>query len=193
MLVERYSGEPLRVGPIPHNERSAETIRRFTATTLTMLMNWSGQLPPEDLAQINKPRPDAGYSINGSSSRVTTAAWQASASLSADFRGKFLEKLAQLTPAGVFGGNTQTVFTVSHTSDPQKLGEGRWRVDVVANLDIYQKGEIVKPLSFNKSVFLRAVDPPVVPGSTPLEVQVYSIRQAGLEIYAIRDLERGNL
>ncbi|MBC8123910.1 MAG: hypothetical protein H7Y22_18990, partial [Gemmatimonadaceae bacterium] len=93
----------------------------------------------------------------------------------------------------VFTGRAQTVLLISHISDPQKLGDGRWKVDVVANLGIYRQGD-AKTISFNKTVFLRAVDSPAVPaGATALERQVYAIRQAGLEIYAIRDLERSTL
>jgi hypothetical protein len=193
ILVETQDGQPIRVAPIDHSDRSPETIRRFTTTTLTLLMNWSGYLPPETLADVSKPRVDAGYALDGRS-KVTTAAWQGSFALSDDFRREFLDRLASMTPVDVFSGGAQTVLTITHVSAPQKIAEGRWKVDVVANLSVFRRNDGGKTISFNKSVFLRAVDPPaVLAGASPLERQVYAIRQAGLEIYAIRDLERGNL
>jgi hypothetical protein len=193
ILVETQDGQPIRVAPIDHTDRSPETIRHFTTTTLTLLMNWSGFLPPETLADVSKPRVDAGYALDGRY-KVTTAAWQGSFALSDDFRREFLDRLASLTPMDVFSGGSQTVLTITHVSEPQKIADGRWKVDVVANLSVFRRNDAGTTISFNKSVFVRSVDPPaVLAGASPLERQIYAIRQAGLEIYAIRDLERGNL
>ena len=197
VLVELQNGQPVRVGPIDHNDRSAETIRRFTASTLTMLMGWSGFLPPENEGEIRSPRPDPGVEIEGGKYKVTTATFQAGFALSEDFRGEFLRKIAQLTPSEILTSRTmQTALVILHTSDPIAVEEGKWKVRMVANLISLRKGDTGKVIPFNKEVFIKAVDAPgqlELENANALEKTIYGVRQSGLEIYAVRDLERENL
>ncbi len=197
VLVELQDGQPVRVGPIDHNDRSAETIRRFTASTLTMLMGWSGYLPPENEAETRSPRPDPGIEIEGGKYKVTTPTFQAGFGLTEDFRGEFLRKIAQLTPSEVLTSRTlQTALIILHTSDPIAVADGKWKVKVVANLISLRKGDTGKVIPFNKEVFMQAVDAPNqldLERANVLEKIIYKVRQSGLEIYAVRDLERENL
>jgi hypothetical protein len=50
--------------------------------------------------------------VNAGSNTVTTKAWQASFSLSEDFRASFLEQVGALTPRSVFQGQAQSVFNI---------------------------------------------------------------------------------
>lgn len=193
-LVQLVDGKPLQVGPMEHMERTPETIRRFVGETMSLMMNWSGALPAETIEESKVPRPDPGMPVSGK--RITTATWQASFALSEDFRREFVEKLAQLTPPDVFANRTQVVLIVRNISNPEKVSEGRWRVSMVASAVVFGKNAdaLGKAIPFNKDIYVRAVDAPqVLEGATALEKAIYGIRQSGLEIYAIRELEKGGL
>lgn len=197
-LVQLVDGTAIKTAPLDAPDRSPETIRTFVAQTLAMLLNWSGKLPPQTTAEAQTPKPDPGMPVDALRSRdrrVATAAWQASFALSETFRAEFLKKLAELTPAGIFNGESQVAWVPVEISNPEKVAEGRWKIRVVANLVIFNKQDSVgQAISFNKEVFVQAIDTPNPPqDTTHLAKAIYAIRQAGLEIYAIRDLERGNL
>jgi hypothetical protein len=126
---------------------------------------------------------------------IATASWQASFALSEDFRQDFLKRVAELTPPGVFTGTSQVVMVINHVGNPEAVGEGRWKVTVVAHLYVFNDANALgQAIPFNREVFVEAVTAPAVPdGETPLEQAIYRIRQTGLQIYAIRELEREDL
>ncbi len=89
------------------------------------------------------------------------------------------------------------MLLVTHLSEPQQLGPGQWKVKMVANLLTFEQGDNTgKAIPFNKDVYVRSIDTPLLPlpeGVSSLHQTAYQIRQAGLEIYAIRDLQREEL
>jgi hypothetical protein len=202
-LVQLVDGRAIQVGPGQYLERSPETIRRFINDTLTLMFSWSGTIPPETVEDAKAPKSDPGVPVQTAqrgNMRVATSAWQASFALSEEFRKPFVEKLAGLTPADLFnskGGGTQGLLVIRRMDAPQVLAPGKWKVSVVADLLFFNRQDrIGKAVSFNKEIYVAAVDPPTNPlaeKANGLEQIVYRTRQAGLEIYAIRDLPREDL
>lgn len=196
-LVQMQDGQAIRVGAMEAQDRTPETIRRFVNDTLVLMFNWSGSLPAATAEEASQPQPDPGLPVemDRGKGQVATASWQASFAFSEDFRQDFLKRVAELTPPGVFSGTTQVVMVVNHVSEPEVVGEGRWKVDVVAHLYVFDETNALgEAIPFNREVFVEAVTAPAVPdGETPLEQAIYAIRQAGLQIYAIRELNREDL
>jgi len=196
-LVQMQDGQAIRVAAMGSQERSPETIRRFINDTLLLMFNWSGSLPATTAEEASQPKADPGLpvEIERGKRKVATASWQASFAFSEEFRQDFLQRVAELTPPEVFSGTTQVVIVVNHVSEPEAVGEGRWKLDVVAHLYVFSETNALgDAIPFNREVFVEAVTAPAVPdGETPLEQAVYSIRQAGLQIYAIRELQREEL
>jgi hypothetical protein len=193
-LVELADGTTARVIPLADNERSPKAISAFTDRTMVALMSWNGVLQSSldtgNLNPISKPQLDAGVQVG--EQKVTTSSWAASFALSEDFRAAFLAELARLTPQEVFTGKTQSLLLVRDLSQPQKLGEGKWKLDLVANLVVFEDGrQQGRAIPFNKTVFVRAIDTPLLPPqATDLQVTAYKARRDGLEIYKIQDLDR---
>ena len=196
-LVQMQDGQAIRVAAMGSQERSPETIRRFVNDTLVLMFNWSGRLPTATADEASQPKSDPGLpvEVERGKRKVATASWQASFAFSEAFRQAFLQRVAELTPPGVFSGTTQVVMVVTHVSHPEEVGDGRWKVDMVAHLYVFNDANALgKAIPFNREVFVEAVTAPAVPdGDTPLEQAIYHIRQAGLQIYAIRELEREDL
>jgi len=196
-LVQLVDGRPIRVAPTDHLEREAETVRRFVADTLALMMDWSGYLPPQSPEEAKKPQPDPGMNIQGGG-RLTTAAWQAGFSLAPELRREFLKRLAEITPREVFGGGTQIVLVTQYIGNPVQIAPGKWKLVVLASLVTFKRSEALgDAVPFNKEVFVRASEPPALPegaqNASTLQKTIYRIRQAGLEIYAIRDFRRPEL
>jgi hypothetical protein len=199
-LVQMVDGQAIQVASTGHLERTPDVIRRFVSDTMTLMFNWSGTLPPETIEEARLPKPDPGVSIQGEQGekRVATATWQASFALSESFRREFVQKVAAMMPADVFNNSgTQVLLVVRRVGDPVQVEEGKWKVDLVSNLIIFNQGDrLGKAIAFNKEIFLMAIDPPTQPlgdNASPLEQVIYRVRQAGMEIYAIRDLQQENL
>lgn len=199
-LVQLVDGRAVRVAPMENVSRTEETIKHFVGQTMALMFNWSGTLPPASKpGQKNVPLPDPGVpiqtqKIGSKGEKVTTPSFEASFAISENFRPEFLQKLATLTPRSIFSGSTQVMLLVTHLSEPQQLGPGQWKVKMVANLLTFEQGDNTgKAIPFNKDVYVRSIDTPLLPlpeGVSSIHRTAYQIRQAGLEIYAIRDLQR---
>lgn len=193
-LVQLEGGRTIATTPLDSQERTPAVIQRFVRDTLTMLLAVSGTLPGEP------SMPDKGIEVpDTSGKRVTTIAQQASFGLSQDFRQTFLQALAHQTPQDVFrsGGmaSERTAYVIQEVSSPQPLAPGQWKVIVVGSL-IQQSSthQVGHAIAFNREVFVRVVTPPDVSlYTTDLEREIAQIRQAGLEIYAIREFVPPNL
>jgi hypothetical protein len=190
-LVQLADGHSIRTEAVDPNQRTPEVIRQFVKTALGLMFTWNAQPSSTASATGNPPAPDRGVPIDHG--RVATTSWQASFALSEDFRTAFLAQVAAMTPADVFSGSAQSVFTIETLSDPRPLEAGAWQVDMVANLLIFDP---THPEGFaiplNKSLFVQAVEPatdPLPEDSTPLQKAVYRLRENGLEITEIRDLD----
>ena len=198
-LVELADGTSAKVGSIGNKERSPQAILHFVSSTLTLMMNWSGTVPTtaDTQAQTNKPKPDPGVDISSLGNvdgRVSISAWEASYALSSDFRKDFLQLLAQMTPSGIFEQKTQVVFIPLSIEQPIQISPGKWKVKIVANLNIFDvRTNIGEVIPFNKEIFIQAVEAPSKSPSGGLALLINHIRSSGLEVYAIRDLKEENL
>lgn len=198
-LVQLDTGKAITVAPLGNKERTPQVVSKFVADTMTLMMNWSGTKPPTTVQEATKPVPDPGVNIRsigaGARGKVATAAWQASFALSEDFRKEFLQKLAEITPSGVFQGATQVALVPLEIQSPQKIESGKWKVRIVANLVVFDRGNnLGSVIPFNKEVFVQAVEAPEFPGEKGgIAAIIYQMRSSGLEIYAIRDLQEENL
>jgi hypothetical protein len=80
-LVQLEDGKAIRVGAMDYTERTPATIRRFVGDTMTMLMNWSGTLPPATPEETKNPKLDPGVSLGlsgaGGSKKIAQTTWQA--------------------------------------------------------------------------------------------------------------------
>lgn len=195
-LVQTVDGRSIVTNAMESKDRTPIVIRRFTIDTMTMLLSASGKLPgtPDQPNQTI----DAGISIklpDRTERRVSTSTWQSSFALSADFRNSALQGISELMTPDVFTGRAQVLLVPQTISDPEKIGEGQWKVNMIANLVTISSGNpegITIP--FNKEIFLRAIDtPPPNEVTTPLQKAVYQARSSGLEIYGMRDYTPGNL
>lgn len=196
-LVQMADGRATKVVALGSKERTPQTIRRFTSDALTLMFNWSGTLPPQTSEETKDPKIDPGVKLGQESNLLSTTSWQAGFALAEDFRSDFLVKVAELTPRDVFTGNTKAVLITRHLSEPEQIKAGTWKLQVVGDLVFFNAQDNAgNSIPFNKEVFVQAVEPPSTPLgelATSLEKTVYGIRQSGLEIYAIRELERNNL
>lgn len=198
-LVQLVDGKPIQVTAKDAKSREPETIKRFSKEVVALMFSMTGTLPPENFDQARIPKPDPGVTIGSKNLKIATASFQAGFALSEDFRKPFLESLADITPQELFSVKgqdpnkppTQIVPIIKLISEPKQVETGLWKVNVVANLILFngkdQIGQDVIP--FNKEITLRAVEPPQqITGNTALERTIYALRQAGLEILAIKDI-----
>ncbi|MBD1922594.1 hypothetical protein H6F77_16110 [Microcoleus sp. FACHB-831] len=197
-LVQLDTGEAITVAPLGNKERTPQVVKKFTIDTMTLMLNWSGTKPPSTVEEATKPVLDPGVDVGSAvpgRAKVTTAAWQAGFALSEDFRKEFLAKLAEITPSGVFKSATQVALVPLEIQEPQKIAEGKWKIKIVANLIVLDKGNnLGQVIPFNKEIFIQAVESPVFPGDKGgVAAIIYQVRTSGLEIYAIRDLQQENL
>ena len=199
VLVQNQEGESLTVKGIPAYSRDSKAISRFTGEVLTMMLSWSGYLPPETLEERTKPKRDVGVKVQGDNQRyiLPTASWEASFALEPEFRKEFLPSLAQFVPKAIFDGRVITFYVPQLVSEPISLGQGRWKLDVIGNIHIIEQNNQMKDsISFNRTVYVRAITP-MFEGGIPNESKhnqlahkVQKIRAAALEIYAITSLEK---
>jgi hypothetical protein len=202
-LVQLADGTSITATTLGNKERSPQVVQNFVQATLVKMFTWNGTKPILALDQVGKPMPDLGIDIptEKGNKRITSAAYQASFALSEDFRKSFMGRVADLTPSDVFfnRGNTaktSIILLPLQVGAPRKLQDGEWSVPIVANLMFIggkysASGEVIP---FNKEIFVRAVEIPKF-SNNPDETNqiIYLSRQSGLEIYAIRDLQRGAL
>jgi len=188
-LVELADGTSARVTPAPHDERTHQAISEFVGKTMVGLLSWNSVI--QNLGNndpSSKQQSDQG--VQAGERKITLATWASGFGLSEDFRGTFLTELAKLTPPDVFTGKTQSLLLVRYLSEPEKITESKWKQDMVANLVIFQQGDQVgKGLSFNKTIYVRAIDTPELPKmATETQKAAYKARKDGLEIFKIQDL-----
>ncbi|MEM1291124.1 MAG: hypothetical protein AAGH67_06610 [Cyanobacteria bacterium P01_H01_bin.162] len=180
-LVQTVDGESILTEPMDHLDRTPETIRRFTADTLTMMFTWN---PVQQDANGGRVVTDQGVEVG--KARATTRSWQASFALAEDFRPTFLAEVGEMTPPDVFAGTAQSVLNIESLSDPKRLAAGQWEIEVVANLIIFHPQHPQGlAIPFNKKILLKAVEPPSDPlaaEATGIQQAVYRVRSSGLQI-----------
>ncbi|MCU0550288.1 MAG: hypothetical protein MUC48_13135 [Leptolyngbya sp. Prado105] len=199
-LVQLSNGQAIKVGMMGNKERSLEVVQRFVTDSLILLMSWSNSLPPQVDANGNASLatdPGIKVKVERGEKLMTTSAFQASFTFSEKFRDELVKLVAEMTPDGVFTGQITTALVFEAVTVPELMGDkkdGRWKILVVGTLvqSTVGTGETTR-IPFNKEVIVKAVDTPPLPEggkfSSPFESAIYNIRQAGLEIVAMKDLE----
>ncbi len=201
-LVQLEAGKSIATASMGSKERTPAVIQKFTQDTMVLLLSASGKINAEPDAKdptttVRPPVNDPGVEIalKTGSARITTIASVASFGLSEDFRTDFLKQLAQITPQGVFRGQAQAVLIAQDVSVPEKVGDGMWKLVLIANLISFEVEKGSTAIPFNKEIFVRSVLAPSVLDvtATNLERQIGQVRASGLEIYAIQDYVAPNL
>ncbi|MEO1133678.1 MAG: hypothetical protein AAFX40_13340 [Cyanobacteria bacterium J06639_1] len=185
-LVQLQDGTSIQVEAIAPNERTPAAIRSYVYTALTALFTATGTVQDGSGKRIE----DRQFQLGDRP--VATSAWAASHALAGDFpRSSMLQRIANITPPEVFDTDAQTEvhLEIRNLSDPIPVGDGQWQVDVVATRVVTQQGIETDRLPFNKSVFVRAIEPYRAPeASTPVTLAMQGYRSGGMEIYAIDGL-----
>ncbi|MBE9052754.1 hypothetical protein IQ243_20465 [Nostocales cyanobacterium LEGE 11386] len=198
-LIQLSSGETINAKAVAPTERSSEVIKKFVSDTFIRMFNWDGiiQTFNEKGEPITKQDPGVEIREGSKTGRVTAKAYDASFAITEkeNFRGAFLRKLAQMTPNGVFSGDAQVSLIPRFISEPRKLKDGKWEIDLVATLVTFSRSNNDgKGIAFNKTITVEAIttlqSPPEE--TTDLAKKIYAARQSGLEITQIIDLDLGS-
>ena len=197
-LVELADGRSIRVEALDSEDRTPLAIKTFTSEIVTKLFSASGKLAADPNDKDKRAKQDLGITLQGkgfsSGSKVTTPAWEASFALDEEFRSTFLQELAQITPAGIFTGTTQSVLSISYLSEPELIEPGKWKLNMIANLFIFQLGDkLGQVIPINKTIYVKAVyviAQPLKTDSTDMEKTIFLARGAGLEIYRFGDVQQ---
>lgn len=186
-LVQQVNGKAFTVRPADYTYREPEVIRRVVSDWATMTFTW-GTLPGNQAKTT-----DEGVEV-GSGQRVPSPAWAASFLLAPDFRDEFLNQLStEVIPEGVFGGEVSAVLVPQQVSPPQAVGEGQWKVDLMATRIVFDPSNPAgTTIPFNRRIYLRAVEPPQSPlteQATKEQKVVYQSLEGGLQIEEIRPIQ----
>lgn len=190
ILVQLRDGSSVIATPLNNYERSDESLKYTVNTKMTGLLSWQRLVYNSE----SNARPQIDEGVQTPKGKITTSAFEASLAVSQDFSAELAAYIAELTPDNFFNpkSKAQSLLIIEHLSDPQKIGKGRWRLDMIARLVIYQgQNSTGRPaIPFNKTVFVRAIEPPILPKKpTKLQKQLYEARKSGIEIYFIKDLK----
>lgn len=188
-LVQLQDGQSALVEPVNSQYRSDELITAYVQESMSQLFTWNTVNQDQN---GSRRVTDIGVSVGGNR-KVPTRAWQASFSLSNDFRETFMLEMAEsFIPSGVLSGEAQSALLIESLSEPRPIKEGFWEVDMVSFLVIFDgRNPQGKATSFNKTLVLRAVEPsldPLPEETTPIQKAVYKTRSKGLEIYEIFEI-----
>lgn len=188
-LVQLQDGQSALVSPVNSRYRSDALIKAFVQESMSQLFTWNTVNQDQN---GTRRVTDQGVAV-GANRKVPTRAWQASFSLSNDFRETFMQEMASsFIPAGVLSGEAQSALLIESLSEPKETKEGFWEVDMVSFLVIFDgRNPQGKATSFNKTLVLRAVEPaldPLPEETTPIQKAVYQTRSKGLEIHEIFEL-----
>lgn len=171
-LVQLADGRAITVDSKPNLERNQETIRRFVGEATTLMFTWSEKQSQETVWQIT------------------------SQLLSGDIRQKVLSEINQGLASNNFNNSirdSEGVLVIRHLSAPEQIGEGKWKVKIIANrLFFTAYDKIGEAIPFNKQILVRARDTQTIASQgapIPLHSAVYHLGEARLEIYNICDIK----
>ncbi|YAF99386.1 MAG: hypothetical protein AB3A66_30025 (plasmid) [Nodularia sp. CChRGM 3473] len=199
-LIQLSNGETIYAKAVDPAERSSETIKQFVSDAFVGMFNWDGLVQTNNEQGKLVIKTDPGVEIKGIdnnvSRKVTTKAYEAAFSLTdkQGFRSAFLRRLAQMTDPEIFSGNIRVAIVPNYISNPRKISEGKWQIDYQSTLVTFKKLDNAgDAIPFNKTITVESVTTPQNPpeDTTELAKKIYRIRQPGLEITQITDLNLG--
>lgn len=165
-LVQLADGHAITVDPKLNLERDPQTIRRFVGETMTLMLTWSQQQQPKTV-------------------------WEVSSELIANELQPKLE--SEISPTENLSRGTENVLVIQRISQPTKIEDGKWKVEMFANQIIFTNSDrLGKSVSFNKQILVRAIDEQAasLPNSPlPLNLAAYRLGEARLKIYNICEIQ----
>lgn len=187
-LVQLEGGNSVLVEPVDSDYRTVEVIKAFTEESMSQLFTWNTVNKDNGSRRMT----DRGVEV-GNGKRVPTRAWQASFSIANDFREVFLQEMAaSFIPSGVLSGEAQSALLIDSLSMPTKTGQGKWELDMVAFLVIFDgQNPQGKATNFNKTIVVKTVETaldPLPEETSPIQKAVYMTRSKGLVIDEIFEL-----
>jgi len=193
-IVQLEDGSTRPVRTLQPNERTDKTIKTFVSNSMAKIFNWEGLIQTTENGE-NIVKLDKGIEIQTpkGSKKISTSSWGASFALSEKqgFRESFLKKLAEMTPEGLFSGQSQASLILRHVSEPRKVSEGKWEVDIIATLVTFNRSKNEgNGIAFNKTITVEAIEP-LPPATTEIAQKIYAARKSGLEIIEIVDYDLG--
>jgi len=164
-LVELLDGRSITANPQPNLERDPETIRRFVGEAITLMLTWSQQQPKADVLL-------AGSQLITDNSRQK-------------FESE-VDHLVSINQLENFNQSAENILVINRISQPVKIAEGKWKVEVTSNQLIFTNYDSLgKSSAFNKQIVVQAVDGQMVslPDTPlPLNLAAYYIGEARLQI-----------
>lgn len=186
-FVQLVDGRAVAIREEAITYRTPDLVKNVARQWTILTWTWDSKLP-------GTSKPDAGQKIG--SNRLPTTAYLASfllqgktKSSGSSFREESRKTIAELTPAGVFSGNTRSTILINYVSEPRTIAPGRYEVDMVATRNVIDQSGQIEEIPFNRTFTLDAVDIPKSPlgkDATDVERAVYNVREAGLEITDIK-------
>lgn len=165
-LVQLADGNAITVDPKQNLERHPETIRRFVGETMTLMLSWSQQQQPKTV-------------------------WEVSSELIANELQPKLQ--SEISPTENLSKGTENVLVIQRISQPTKIEDGKWKVEMLANQIIFTNSDrLGKSISFNKIILVKAIDEQAasLPNSPlPLNLAAYRLGEARLKIYNICEIQ----
>ncbi|MDJ0799980.1 MAG: hypothetical protein QNJ51_24765 [Calothrix sp. MO_167.B12] len=171
-LVQLLDGKAITADPQKSVERNPQTIRRFVGETMTLLFTWSQQQPPQTVWQVS------------------------SELLSPRFKRKFQSQfIPDDSRAANFSGR-ESVLVIQKVSTPQPIGEGKWKVEILANRLMFTNYDrLGQTTPFNKQILVRVREKPEISlPDSPISwnLAAYRLGEARLEIYNVCEIENKN-
>ena len=163
-LVQLADGRVVTADAKNNLERDGETIRRFVGETMTLMFTWSQK-------------------------QSSTLVWDVTSEL---LRNDFKREFTQSFNNFELESPEENVLVIQRISQPEVIAEGKWKVEIVANRLIFNRGDnLGQSIPFNKQILIEATDEikslPSLP--TPLNLAVYRLGEAKMQIYNICEIE----
>ena len=202
-LVEKSDGTGMAVTPIASFERTDTAILQFVSEVVQNLFI-ATPLAYEEGSEEKAVGFDKGVEVTkaeGKGENLVTKRQYATvlAAFEKEFGEAFLEKLAEVTPKGVFNGTTQTMLRIDELIGPEKVKgkEGEWKVTVFGRLVEFSSrsrnpDQAGNADSFIKEVFVKAIPPQEVPveeGLEEMQKKVNRLTKIGLVVTNIQNVE----
>jgi hypothetical protein len=163
-LVQLEDGRVITADAKSSWQRDRETIRRFVGEAMTLMFTWSPK-------------------------QSSTVVWDISSDLLRnDFRREFADNFNNFE----LESPQQNVLVIQKISQPEVISDGKWKVELEASRLIFSRGDnLGKSVPFNKQILVETKDEitPLPRFSTPLNLAVYRLGEAKMQIYNICDIE----
>ena len=184
--VQQSDGTTFKASEFDRTYREPEVIRNTAVRWMQMSFEWDNQIP-------GSGREDTGYAIQGSTQEIPTEVYLASYLMEPGFRTEFLRLMSDRIGPDVMNGSKKTVLRVFSVSNPRRVGEALWEVDIVATRIERDDRQETAEVNMNRTITLKAIPPiePLFEGIEPSawRQKTYSLLSNGLVITRVEPLE----